>query len=258
MKRTIGMAFMLTLSLAIFSSFAARSEDGVVAFCFNEWPPYAQMVDGKPGGISVEILREAAVRAGLRPAFVELPWNRCLQNVRDGLTDAVIDAATREEFLQGPSSFSVYTNTFWVRADDPVQVFDVTALRDHRIGLVDGYIYPEDLSAMLRPPAYQVEFSVDDSVNVRKLAFRRVDAIIGDYIATTLLARENGYSLRALQPPHSFDRLYPSFNKDRAGLQERIDAALAAMLEEGFVDRLYRSRFNISLYELTEPAAAIR
>ena len=100
MNRTISTAFILTLLLAAFSSPAARAEDSVVTFCFNDWPPYSQMVDGKPSGISVEILREAATRSGLRPPFVALPWNRCLQNVRGGMIDAVIDAGPREEFLQ--------------------------------------------------------------------------------------------------------------------------------------------------------------
>jgi len=258
MHRMMGPAFFLTLLFAALSSAHAQKDEGAVTFCFNNWPPYTQMVEGKPAGLSVEILREAAARTGLRPTFVELPWNRCLQSVRGGYVDAVIDAAPRAEFLQGPASFSVYTNTFWVRDNDPLHAFDLPALQNYRIGLVNGYVYPKPLHDALRPPAYQIEYSVDDPANVMKLGYGRVDAIIGDYIATRVLAREHRLSLRALQPPHSFDRLYPSFNRNRADLHKRIDVAIAAMIKEGFVDEIYHRRFGISLTDLIKAGPASR
>ncbi len=245
-------AAVVWLLLGLFAIRPGSAEDGMVRFCFNEWPPYTVMVDGEPRGISIEILQEATRRSGLRASFQELPWNRCLQGVRDGILDAVIDAAKRDEFLQGPTSFSVYTNTFWVREDDAVQSFDLTLLAKHKIGLVHGYVYPDALADTLRSPHYEIEYSVDDPVNVRKLAFNRVDTIIADFISTSEFARENGLKIRPLLPSHSFDRLYVSFRKDKSVLHSKIDTAIATLIAEGFVGKLYRKRFNVSFDELLD------
>ncbi|KAA3625938.1 MAG: hypothetical protein DWQ08_08660, partial [Proteobacteria bacterium] len=100
-------------------------------FCFNAWPPYTYVEDGKAQGVSVEIAREAATRAGFAATFVELPWIRCLEAVRkDDRVDAVLDAARRPDFIQGSTSTSVYTNTFWVREEAQQQRFDPSTLRD--------------------------------------------------------------------------------------------------------------------------------
>ena len=65
MHRMMGPAFFLTLLFAALSSAHAQKDEGAVTFCFNNWPPYTQMVEGKPAGLSVEILREAAARGGV-------------------------------------------------------------------------------------------------------------------------------------------------------------------------------------------------
>lgn len=229
----------------------ARShEHRAVRYCFNFWFPYTREVDGRVEGISIDILREATARAGMRAEFAQLPWKRCLETVRRGEIDAVVDAAERPDLLQGPTSFSVYTNTFWVREDFPADEFDPAALAGKEIGLVDGYLYPEKLWEDLRSLGATIDSSVDDGTNIRKLAFGRVDAIIGDYVSTLVFVRENGLKLKPLSPSHSADRLYPSFNAERSMLQANIDSVLAEMVADGAVDRIYRRHLGQALQDI--------
>jgi len=233
----------------------ANAEPENVDFCFNDWPPYSVMKDGTADGITVDILREAARRVGLAATFRELPWKRCLQMVEAGRVDAVMDAARRDEYVQGDASSTVYTNTFWVRADDPLQAFDTADLPGRSVGLVNGYQYGKELDEILAQPEIVKEYSKDDSTNIRKLSFKRVDIIIGDFASTRYFAEMNGLSLRALLPSHSIDRLYPSFNKDKAGLQSRINTALNAMIADGTIDTIYMKKLGISFSDLVKPYA---
>ena len=226
-----------------------------VSFCFNDWPPYSVMKDGEAEGITVETLREAADRAGFAATFRELPWKRCLQMVEAGQVDAVMDAAERDEYLQGEASSTVYTNTFWVRADDPSKTFNSSILQGKSVGLVAGYRYGDELDEILSQPGVQKEYSKDDSTNIRKLSFKRVDVIISDFASTQYFAKENGLSLRALMPSHSFDRLYQSFNKNKASAQSRINAALQSMIADGTVDTIYRNKLGVSFSDVVRPNA---
>jgi ABC-type amino acid transport substrate-binding protein len=210
-----------------------------VSFCFNEWPPYASTVDGEAVGLSVDILRESARRAGFEPRFVALPWKRCLQMVENGEIDAVMDAAERPQFIHGEVSFSVYTNVFWVRAADGPSSFEQAAREGGRLGIVAGYVYGDALEEMFERSGMAIDKSVDDGTNIKKLGFGRTDIIVADYASTRLFATENNLDLRALLPAHSLDRLYASFHVGRREKMEKIDRALRAMCAEGWIRNAY-------------------
>lgn len=222
-----------------------------VSFCYNDWKPYAAEVDGEAFGLSIDILREAASRAGLQPRFRSLPWKRCLSAVESGEVDAVVDALERPEFVHGDIAFTFYTNTFWVRGDDPVGSLDAALGGGRRLGLVAGYVYGEALDALFAASGAPIDEAVDDGTNLRKLAFRRVDVVVADFASTLVFARDEGLSLRPLKPTHSVDRLYTSFNPQREALMERLDEALRDMCEEGWIEAQYVATLGIGLDAIT-------
>ena len=142
-SRSCGLYAVVACMLLLAHS--ASAQPPPARFCFNAWKPYAYTEAGRIDGLSIVILKEAARRAGYTAEFAELPWKRCLILVEAGEYDAVMDAAARKQFLQGPTSYVVYTNTFWVRGDDVVDKFSLAALREKTVGMVSGYVYPEDL-----------------------------------------------------------------------------------------------------------------
>lgn len=230
---------------------AAASEPTAEArFCFNDWPPYTSADEQGPMGISVDVLTEAAARAGYVPVFTELPWNRCLELVRDGTMDAVIDAAHRPQYLQGPASFSVYSNTIWVAENSTLTVPDLAAFGGTRFGFVAGYEYPATMLDAFVEYEIDIAYSVDDAANVRQLAYGRVDAIVGDFVGTLLYADENDLAIRPLFPSHSVDRLYPSFNTDLPEMQRAFDAVIQQMLDDGTIDTIYQQHIGVSFSEV--------
>lgn len=234
------LAGVIVLCLLLGAGTLAAQE--TVRFCFNAWKPYIFVENGQPMGLSIAVLKEAARRAGYQPQFTELPWKRCLHLVETGEQDAAIGAAQRTQFLQGPTSYSVYTNTFWVREAEPIETFSLEALRGRTVGLISGYVYPDEL---VDNPPYAIDYSIDDDMNLRKLAGGRVDAIVGDLVSTLRIAQSLGLSLRPLHPSHSLDRLYPSFNGEREEMHQRIDKALREMIDDGYIENVYRNMLGL-------------
>ena len=249
MLSTLGLAVAFVWGAAVMGGDAAAAQ--TLRFCFNEWRPYSYVENGEPRGISLEIARQAAARAGFDATFEQLPWNRCLDAVESGKDmDAVIDAAARPELVQGPTATNIYTNTFWVRDDSPVDQYSKQVLNGRKIGLVYGYTYPDTLEHDIADAGMTVEYAKDDLANVRLLVAGRVDFIIGDYVSTHVIATRQGYAVRPLHPNHSADRLYISFGRSAAAEQLRFDDALSAMMAEGVIDRIYDERLGIALSDL--------
>lgn len=219
----------------------AAGEDRVI-FCFNAWPPFAYQVDDAIVGISVDLINEAARRLEITVEYRELPWNRCLQYVKDGSVHAVVDAAEREDFIQGPTSLSIYSDTLWVHLSSPTE--SPKDLKNARIGLVDGYQYSDKLTDMIDRLGMSTELSVDDPANLRKLAFRRTDVAIADLVGTIAYTKQHRLNLRPLLPPVSYDPLYLSFHSNFGEQQQRFDQVFRVLLDEGFVDQVYESHIG--------------
>lgn len=73
-------------------------------FCYQDielFPNYTGPSSDVPEtnrGVVVELVEQAAAQAGLKPAFVRYPWNRCLSLMRQGRVDSVV-ASYRHERL---------------------------------------------------------------------------------------------------------------------------------------------------------------
>ena len=226
------------LSLVMMTAVVRAEPRDVLTFCFNDFPPYVFVdADGNNKGLSLKIVTEAVRRMGMTVEYIELPWKRCLSDVRQGIVDGVLDAAARDEFLQGPTSFSSYKDTIWVTRNSPAVSLD--DLNQRTIGLVYGYNYSADLLKLIEQNGMITETSIDDPMNARKLAFKRVDAIIGDLVSTAYFAKTNNLKFRVLDSPGDADKLYVSFNGLLKELQRTFDKKIIELKNDGFIDSAY-------------------
>ncbi|WP_315979775.1 transporter substrate-binding domain-containing protein [Aliamphritea spongicola] len=77
--------------------------------------PYTRMIDGQPGGITVDIMKAAAERAGFDISFRNLPWQRCIVMVQRGEYDFALDAVERPGLIHGDHPNALYVQAFWLR-----------------------------------------------------------------------------------------------------------------------------------------------
>jgi len=244
--------FLLISAIALLFTVArppASIASEPVRFCFNFWPPYAYRDEnGNPRGISIDLIRLAAQNLNMETEFVLLPWKRCLQEVKTGKIHAVIDAAKREEYLQGPTSHSLYTNTVWVHRDSPLTALSsMNTLRNKIAGYIDGYVMPEEFTNI---DGLHVDYSIDEKTAIKKLASKRVDFIIADLTNTAFIQKKQNLPIRALSPTPSADKLYISFNKDQPALQKRFDTEFSRIMNNGSLDQIYLQHIDQSYREI--------
>ncbi len=228
--------WLLAIALLVVSPIVSAAES--VSFCFNDWPPYTLMTDGEPDGITVRIVQRAAQMLGLEASFHEHSWDECLQKVKDGEYDVLLDAARRDAYLQGPTSFNSYTDTFWVRNDSKINRYD--ELAGGKVALVKGYKYADSLMAHIEDLGLEVVRGEDDPGNIRDLVGGKLDAVIADLASTFVYTNENKLQVHPILPPFSVELLYASFNRKQAILQQAFDRAFAQLIDQGYVDEVYK------------------
>lgn len=248
-----GLRLLLSglLAVAMLVPAPGAADADPVVFCFNDWPPYTVMNEDGPGGITVRIVERAAELLGREARFIQTGWSDCLQRVERGEYDAVLDAARRDAFLQGPTSFNSYTDTFWVRNSSNVLRYD--QLQGGRVALVEGYNYAERLYQHIGDLGLEIVRGLDDPSNIRDLAQGKVDAAVADLASTLVFTADNNLPVSPILPPFSVDSLYPSFNRDRAELQRDFDRVFAELLRSGYVDAIYEASIGVPYSSFAGP-----
>jgi ABC-type amino acid transport substrate-binding protein len=228
--------YLLTLVLLI--SPMPIFADEPVTVCLTEWQPYTLMTDGEADGITVRIMRKAAELIDREISFVQLEWSECLGKVKQGELDVILDASNRPAYLQGPTSFSSYVDTFWVSNKSKISSY--VQLSGGKVALVKGYHYDDRLHAHLKNLNAEVVRGKDDSTILFDLDQGRLDAAVADLASTFLFTQQNNLQIHPILPPFTADRLYASFNREKVELQRDFDQAFATLIKQGYVDEVYQ------------------
>jgi len=193
------------LCLAVLLALAAVGRPGwcsdrVVVLTSLEWPPYCgkSMPDG---GVAGSVVRAAFAQAGYRVEILYLPWQRAVDQARN--VPGVVgyfpeyDAGPRDgDFHYSDAIGSSPVGLVEVR-DRPVKWDSLEDLAKYRVGTVKGYVNTETFDRMAAREAFEIDSSVSDVLNLRKVMAGRVDLAVADvnvfrYLAQTdtALSRE--------------------------------------------------------------------
>lgn len=247
-RRLPVLASLLVAGLGVASADGDR-----VRLATLEWPPYVsqRLPDGGPVHA---IVAEALARSGLRLEAAYRPWARAVEITRQGRMAGIFPEYLAEErnrdflfsdpFPGGP--IVLYRR----RDDDVAFVADpgsepervLRALSSRRFGVVRGYANTAVFDAA---DFLQKEEATSDEINLKKLAYGRVDLIVIDQlVAEHLLAgplRDYAEKLEPMLPALEHKDLYVAFSRAHPQAQEYCAAfnrGLAAMREDGRLDAL--------------------
>ncbi|MGC4008574.1 MAG: transporter substrate-binding domain-containing protein [Pseudomonas sp.] len=198
-----------------------------------EWAPYVGS-DLPGNGLASRILNEALALNGDKAELVFLPWQRALNETREGRFDALMPA-----YLSADRSQDFYTSMplldsqlgFFRRRDRalPINPRDLDTLRPYRIGVVRGYVNQEGFDAA---DFLNKDVVSSDWQNLEKLLRGRIDLAVVDRYTGYQLLSQNAPALREqlefVDPPLEVKPLYVLVPKKRAEGE-----ALAASLDRG-------------------------
>lgn len=184
---------ILAAATALWLGATAASAQVTLKFAAEDkelYPTYvgngSETLAEKPG-TTVELIRLTAAEIGIKAEFVRAPWRRCLDLLKEGSVDAVINgsfSAARLEFgafpMAGDKADSArrslsWTYTLYRKAGTPVS-WDGKAFSGLTapIGAPLGYSIVADLKKL----GVQIDEAGDAETNLRKLSAGRISGAV--------------------------------------------------------------------------------
>lgn len=239
------MRYPLLVSLAL--SFACSiSQAQTLRIATLDWAPYVS--PDLPGqGLASRILNEALALNGDKAELVFLPWQRALNETREGRFDALMPA-----YLSADRSEDFYTSMplldsqlgFFRRRDHAVPIVpgNLESLRPYRIGVVRGYV---NQTAFDQADYLTKDVVNSDWQNLEKLLRGRIDLAVVDRYTGYQLLSQNAPALRDqlvfVEPPLDIKPLYvlvPKKRTDGEALAADLDRSLRTLRRSGRLQQL--------------------
>lgn len=245
--RTVCCRSLLFLSLILACVSPASASPSVLNVCYEPWEPYVfKDSDGQLRGIAVELFDTALSKLGLTARYEELPFKRCISEVRDGLRDVAMPiTGGRENLVDSQTVFAYWTLAAIVPKSSPLESpVTLDALNELSVIIIDGYEYPKKITSWAEdhPRLVEVTYSADGAgmVPYRMLEFGRADVFIEDNYWSANLIEANGLDLKVLDPALDSIISVAGYRRELAGLRDRIDLAVRG-LGQTFRDDLFIS-----------------
>lgn len=242
--------FICTLYIAV-SAFAAdpvRAADMVMGT--DDWPPFRMSGDAGFEGLDLDFIAEVGRRLDANVVAQRYPWGRSLKSMESGAIDIMTGLAYRDE----RAGYIHYTDTpyytcstvFYTPAGMGKQLRSYEDLKTLEIGYVlhSAYFEPFDSDSSLNKVGV-----AEEGLLIQMLANQRIQAIVGTdcqadyYIAEQQLGDRID---KAAFAPGNDVKLYLGIAKKSpwAGRLDDINAAVKAIVEEGFVDEAAKTYYG--------------
>jgi len=213
-KSIIGIIVLLTMTIQ------AHGGQTISMVRGQDFPPYHFMdKSGKEHGFIIEIISQVAAAMDIKIKFHQYPWSRCIQMVKTGQTDAMMNLFKTEErskFLYFSKSVLAHEiNLFFVLENSPITYSgDLSSLEGLKICAIRNYSYGAKFDHQTLPLLFRLETETE---LISSLINKRCDLIIGNKIVIQTLLKQKNLDMRvkALAPAVSRDPLYIGFSKAR-------------------------------------------
>lgn len=239
------MLLLSLLSLAI----PARAE--TLQVVGSEFPPLMHEENGKPAGLSVELLQ--MMLQDMKEIDVEIrfyPVPRMLKMVeenRDTLTLSVTRNPEREPLFQWVGPICSRTNAlFKLKSRSELQPTTLADVQPYKIGVGRGYAALKDLlNAGI--PKENIEEVTEDVQNIKKLFAQRVDFVASNDLVFLDVLKREGHQWNDVEKTLILDdkyQYYYAFNKDMGGnIVQRFQRTLDDIKRKGQYDELLKKYF---------------
>lgn len=180
--RIFGKVLIALVTSLLFHGRMASAEALLVVTDEN-LPPFSFVRDGKAVGVDVDMLRQAAAKAGVGVRVEPLPWKRILYLLENGgarwaMPLFLTPERERISSFIAPLHFS--TMGVFVKRGREFPFSSLADLKGKRIGYNRGYVLPSDLSEAVQAGRVMLEEVGSTAQNVEKLLAGRIDCFVAN------------------------------------------------------------------------------
>lgn len=227
--------------------------------CFSHWPPYSYLDDnGQAKGLSIQVYKTIAAKAGFELSFTELPWQRCKGSLSTGRYDAVVDGGPSiPDSLYSSLRPIVWVQMVWVHNEYPSEEYkDYAQFTNTRIGHNRGFGYPDDFYSF---NGFAKRITVNnDLLGLKMLHARRLDAFMGDLYNNRYLSDRHGLNVKPLFPPNMVKRMTMAFSTSHRKEHIKFERAIKETFKEGTLDLIYHEFLGRSYTRLINATHPLR
>lgn len=208
----------------------------------NEPFNFIDQAQGKPAGIAVDLVSEAAHRANVPISFqFSLPWARALAQVAlpEQKTSCILSptrTAEREPLFQWIGPLARAKWALFARSDFKGQLSSLEDARPYRIG---GYTKDSRTAFVEQAGGFKLDVAASDRLNPRKLEAGRIDLWISNLYGGHQMAESLG--VKGVKPVlvfHEMDNYMACGLKVPADTIDALQQALDEMRQDGTIKRI--------------------
>ena len=228
MVRLVTRIVLLGLCFLAFPAAASQQ----MTIITEEFPPFNFSVDGKPTGVTTELVQEIMRRRGLSDPILVLPWARGYKRLQSEPNVVLYTTARTEEregLFQWVGPLYVFRLGFYGRRDGGIKLSTIEdAKRVRSIAT-----YKDDFrEQLLRSMGFtNLDSSNSPHSDLRKLMSGRVDLWFFDNIGAPKIAAEAGVDPSDIEEILTFEKKYSYIAISRA-TPETVAAQWQATLDE--------------------------
>lgn len=221
-----------------------------IRLCYNRWEPYAYDDGTGASGLAVDVARQAFETSGHQVRFTQMPHARCHFGLRYGAYDGVLFENLKETMIEPmvESKFAVINRVLVavVRESYPHSAYKGPSTFEGANWL---HVQDEDYPAKITSDSQM--YPVDVGENAHGLLMLRrnyVDVVFRDLASLHFGAdavRETA-GLKTLLPAVEIEPFYLHLKDTLAPVLADYDGAVAEMIANGSLDRLYYKHLGFS------------
>jgi len=200
-----------------------------------DWPPFDFVVDGKPAGFSIDLMRLVKQKTGLDVRFVNgYNWSQLLLMFKAGKIDVMPAIYSSEERKQ----YALFTRSYYSQPSvmvvhkDNTDILDVNSLKGKKVAVIRGFV----ITSVLKQTISEIELLEVENIveGLKTVSVKEADAFI-DSIGTVSYHLEHHYvpDLKVISRLKNKDLASPALHlatsKNEPVLRSILDKVLASI-----------------------------
>ena len=218
----------------------------VVQLVADPYPPYQYMEGGSVRGVDHDIIAAAFREHGIDTSTHLLPWDDCVQRLRDDMAHGIFQIARtpeREKEYIFSKPLRAAETVFYRRTEDRITFRRDTGVleqvKKYRIGVVKGYSYAPLINGLGEPfrIAMDSQEALLAGLREKEVDLAIIDRGVAEYLTHKMgigdIDRAGGYEITR--------QLHVAFQRDRDEIADRFNSGLERVREKGIYDRIFES-----------------
>lgn len=248
--RTIILALALVVLLL---SAPAQAQQPPLFVADQDFAPYSMMVEGRPGGIDVDVLTEAGRRAGIAFNIELKPAPQVIAMLENGQCTAAFGlfrSPERERYGMYMDSVPLHTSDYvlFTKVGSDLTFVGYEGLTDKIIGRVTKTDLGPEFNKMADAGIFSVKDYSDQAAAINGLLKGEIDAFAGNIDVTYTRLKTMGMTSSIVYLPKKilegkpaylvFSRASDQTNKDL--MLQKLERALDMMIKDGTYNKIAR------------------